>query len=285
MQFSQSVLVCLFLLFLLAACAPSANGLERVLESGVLRVGMDASFPPFEYVDGAGNLVGFDVDLAREMAAQLGVEAQFVANLPYDGLYDALTADRVDVVISALYVDPNRTADFAYSTAYFDAGQVLVAQAAGIEGPHSLAGQTLAVEFGSAGDVEARTWTQRLAGLTVLPCQTADEALARVASGEADAALVDHLSALAWLDGQNDLRIVGGMVTREPYAAATRRENRQLLRALNDAIATMVNDGRMAALQARWFRVRETESRVRSEAAKARPTDQVPAPGTGRRSR
>ncbi|MFN3761678.1 MAG: transporter substrate-binding domain-containing protein, partial [Anaerolineae bacterium] len=64
---------------------------------------MDASYPPFESIDGEGNLVGLDVDLGRELAARLGVEAHFVANLSYDGLYDALTADQVDVLISALY--------------------------------------------------------------------------------------------------------------------------------------------------------------------------------------
>jgi hypothetical protein len=76
---------------------------------------MDASFPPFEFWDGEGNLVGFDVDLGREIAARLGVRVEFVANLSYDGLYDALAAEQVDVVISALYVDPTRMADFAYS--------------------------------------------------------------------------------------------------------------------------------------------------------------------------
>lgn len=237
----------------LIACRPSSDALDRVLESRVLRVGMDASFPPFEYVDGEGNLVGFDVDLARELAARLGVEPQFVANLPYDGLYDALTAGQVDVVISALYADPARTADFAYSTPYFDAGQVLVVpgDAEGIGGMEDLAGRTLAVEFGSAGDVEARAWSQRLTNLSILPCATAAEALAKVAAGEADAALVDHLSALAWTG--EGLRVVGEPVTEEPYAVAARRQDRHLLRAVNEALEGMGADGTLDRLQERWF--------------------------------
>lgn len=241
------------LLILLIACRPPSDALDWVLESGVLRVGMDASFPPFEYVDGEGNLVGFDVDLARELAARLGVEPQFVANLPYDGLYDALTAGQVDVVISALYTDPARTADFAYSTPYFDAGQVLVVpgDVEGIGGMEDLAGRTLAVEFGSAGDVEARAWSQRLADLSILPCATAAEALAKVAGGEADAALVDHLSALAWTG--EGLRVVGEPVTEEPYAVAARRQDRHLLRAVNEALEGMGADGTLDRLQERWF--------------------------------
>lgn len=248
--------VCSLLLLLLVGCSGRGDALERVLETGVLRVGMDASFPPFEYVDGGGNLVGFDVDLAREMAARMAgerpVEVQFVANLPYDGLYGALVAEQVDVVISAFYVDPTRMADLSYSASYFNAGQVLVTGDEALAGMEDLAGRTLAVELGSEGDVVARTWRRRLVGLEVLPCQTAAEALERLTAGEADAALVDHLSALAAVGAGHDLAVVA-FVTDEPYAVAVRRQDRGLLWAVNEALAEMRADGTMAALQRRWF--------------------------------
>ncbi len=239
---------------LLAFCAP-ADRLDRILKTGVLRVGMDASYPPFEYVDGEGNLVGLDVDLGRELAARLGVQARFVANLSYDGLYDALTADLVDVVISALYVDPMRMADFAYSHSYFNAGQVLVVRVgtADIAAMGDLAGRTLAVEWGSEGDVVARQWARRLVGLTVLPCPTAEEALARVASGEADAAVVDHLSALQTIGQGAPLRTAGDMLTDEPYAIAVRREDGALLRAVNGVLTAMEEDGTLPRLRRKWL--------------------------------
>ncbi|MBC7226782.1 MAG: amino acid ABC transporter substrate-binding protein [Thermoflexales bacterium] len=241
-------------LLLLSACSP-ADRLDRILETGVLRVGMDASYPPFEYIDGEGNLVGLDVDLGRELAARLGVEARFVANLSYDGLYDALTADVVDVVISALYVDPTRMADFAYSYSYFNAGQVLVVRTGttDIRAMADLAGRTLAVEWGSEGDVVARQWARRLASLTVLPSGTAEEALARVASGEADAAVVDHLSALQAIGKGMPLRTVGEMLTDEPYAIAVRREDGALLRAVNGALTAMEEDGTLPRLRQSWL--------------------------------
>jgi polar amino acid transport system substrate-binding protein len=234
---------------------------------------MDASFPPFEYVDDAGNLVGFDVDLAREVTARLGprlgetegVEARFVANLPYDGLYDALTTDRVDVVISALYVDPTRRGNFAYSTPYFNAGQVLVVMggATDIEGMEDLGGRVLAVEFGSEGDVVSRTWARRLAGITVLPCQSAREALDRVIEGEANAALVDHLSALAAKSEGQGLQIVGRPVTDEPYAVAVRRESRGLLRAIDGTLEELEADGTLDRLRREWFTPSDGQGRSR----------------------
>ena len=285
----------LFVLFLVS-CARPDDAWDRVREVGVLRVGMDASFPPFETIAADGTLVGFDVDLARELGRRLGVEIQFVANLPYDGLYDALAVGRVDVVISALVVNPARMADFAYSASYFDAGQVLVVRdgesRTGEACPEPVDGTdrghlarledgctmdrghlarledgcTLAVEFGTRGDLEARKWARRLSALKVVPYQTAAEALAAIRAGEADAALVDHVSALELVveEGFREgttlvdhaaecMVIVGQPVVEEPYAVAVRRDSRYLLRAIDDVLADMKADGTMERLTAEWL--------------------------------
>ena len=158
-------------------------------------------------------------------------------------------------------------ADFAYSTSYFDAGQVLVAR----EKPDrfrktcqvsDLDGCTLAVEFGTQGDLEARKWARRLSDLTVVPYQTAADALAAVAAGEADGALVDHVSALAATSktpavSENPegfgLVIVGEPVVEEPYAVAVRHDSQRLLRAINEALAEMEADGTMETLVTEWL--------------------------------
>jgi ABC-type amino acid transport substrate-binding protein len=242
------------LLVALVSCAHPDDAWERIRAGGVLRVGMDASFPPFESVTADGTLAGFDVDLARELGQRLGVEAQFVANLPYDGLYDALAVDRVDVVISALVVNPARMADFAYSIPYFDAGQVLVVhEGSNVETMDDLEAHTLAVEFGTQGDMEARKRARKAEGLTVVPYQTAAEALAAVTAGEADAALVDHVSALAASGAGSGLAIVGEPVVEEPYAVAVSHESRHLLRAIDRALAEMRADGTLDALTVKWL--------------------------------
>lgn len=251
----RSLAVGAALLGLLAACVPVSSDRvwERVREAGVLRVGMDASFPPFEAVAADGTLFGFDVDLARELAQRLGVEAQVVANLPYDGLDGALIAGQVDAVVSAYVVNPARMADLAYSAPYFDAGQVLVAREreAAPEMMSDLGGHSLAVEFGTRGDLEARKWDRRLPGLRTERFQTAAEALAAVAGGQADVALVDHVSALAC--AESGLIIVGEPVVSEPCAVAVHRDSRYLLRAIDEALAEMRVDGTLDALVTEWL--------------------------------
>lgn len=243
---------------------------QRIQGQGVMRVGMEANWVPFEYVDGAGQLTGFDVELARALGQRLGLEVQFYPTLSFDGLYDALSAGQVDVVISAVVVDVGRSADFAYSTPYFDAGQVLVVALDGrddVDEMQDLDGRVLAVELGSDGDAVARRWARRLTAMSLLHTDSATAALDAVAAGRAAAALTDRATALMALKvyrrrrtmdagrlaGAADLRIGGAPVTAEQYAAVVLKESGELLRALNDALDDMRRAGALGELERKWL--------------------------------
>ena len=118
-----------------------------------------------------------------------------------------------------------------------------------IAGMSDLGGTRLAVEFGSEGDMTARTWAGRLSGLEVVPCQDAATALGMVQRGAADAALVDHVSAL----GSAGIQVVGPPVTSEPYGVAVRRRDGRLLRAVNAALDEMRADGTLGEIEQRWL--------------------------------
>jgi polar amino acid transport system substrate-binding protein len=162
----------------------------------------------------------------------------------------------VDLLISALVVEPSRMDDVAYSSSYFDAGLVLV-RSAGAAGEltemRELRGQTVAVEYATEGEVEARRWGRRLGELTVLPLTTADDALAAVRSGEADVALVDGISARLYLRDHPDLVLAPELVTSQPYAIVVRSDDRSLLRTVNDVLEAMVVDGVLDAILERWL--------------------------------
>ena len=258
------LLVFLFLIWRLLPL-PDDGTLAEVQARGTLRVGLDASFPPFESMDEQGQIVGLDVDIARAIAADLGVEAEFV-NIGFDGLYDALLARRVDLIISSLPYDPRRTEDVAYTRNYFNAGQVLVTRAgeASIQAAGDLAGRPVAVEWGSLADMEARRLNRKLseeAGesveasavsgeLKLLRKETAAAALEAVFSGEAEAAIVDAPSAVSAFP--RGLRLVT-YLTDEWYTAAVHIESRKLLAAINDSLTRLEESGQLAEMQARWF--------------------------------
>jgi ABC-type amino acid transport substrate-binding protein len=207
-------------------------------------------------------VVGFDADLARAVAARLSAEPVFV-NVGFDGLYDTLLAGRVDVVISGLPYDPRRTRDVLYSTPYFDAGQLLVVRAddTTLAGSKSLAGRTVAVEWGSQADMEARRLKQTVAGLTILSQPTAQDALKALVVGprpggqgrRADAAIADAVSVYQFIgkDG-GQVRIVE-VLTDEPYVVASRIGSRRLAETVNQALADLRESGALEVLRAKWF--------------------------------
>ena len=218
-----------------------------------MRVGLDPTYPPFAVAEG-DEARGFDVDLARALAADLGLEAQFTY-FGYDGLYDALATGQVDVLISALVIRPEQMDDFAYSEPYFNAGQILLVPAAESETETmaDLSGRTLAVELGSQGHYEATQWQRRIRDLTLDPHNSPDEALAAVEAGQADAGLVDSISGRLYLREHDTLRLTDMPVTVEPFALVVRIEDERLLEKLDENLQTLEEDGRLQEIQSRWL--------------------------------
>lgn len=243
----------LLLLIGLAACNSRSSSWPRIQEAGVLRVGLDPTYPPFE-VDSSGELSGLDVDLARAIGADLGLEVAF-SYFGYDGLYDALATGQIDVLLSALVVDPARTQDFAYSEPYFNAGQILLVpvEETAVAAMTDLANHRLAVELGAQSHVEALAWSHKLAGLTVQPYSTPEEALTAVSDGRADAALMDGVNGRLLLQAHPNLRRTGEPITVEPYAFVTRIEDGDLLDQLNASLGRLQASGELAAITARWL--------------------------------
>ncbi|MCS6870122.1 MAG: ABC transporter substrate-binding protein [Anaerolineae bacterium] len=226
---------------------------ERVQTRGVLIVGMDTSYAPFAVMYG-DDIRGLDVDIALEVARRLGLRMQ-VAPMGVDGLYDALHSGIVDALISALPFDPFRTDMFLYTRPYFDSGYFLVSREGRYQSMSELDGRHIAVEYGSIGDELARRWQRRLRSLSLQLYAEPNAALAAVAQGAADAALVDHLTARLWLRAhvESDLQIAAQPVYSESYRIVLRARDLALAGKVNAALESMVSDGTLAAILAKWL--------------------------------
>lgn len=245
----------LVVVVLAAACRTVDDSWSRVAEAGVLRVGLDPTFEPFEVAAGDGP-IGIDVDLAKAIGDQLGLEVNY-AYFGYDGLYDALATGQVDLLLSALVVAPERMEDFAYTSAYFDAGQALFVPAGSdVSGMAGLNGRRLAVELGTLGHVEAQAWQRRLSELTVTAYPSVDAALATVLDGVADAALVDHVSGRLYANqGSRPAALlrVPEVVAPEPYAIVLRIDDEALYQQVEGALDTVRTSGQLEEIIIRWL--------------------------------
>ncbi|HVG59208.1 MAG TPA: ABC transporter substrate-binding protein, partial [Hyalangium sp.] len=137
---------------------PAAPGgaLARIQSSGVLRVAIDATYPPMEFLEG-GQPVGFDVELARELARRLGVTAEFIV-MDWDGILAGLTSGRYDIILSSMNITPARQQQVDF-VEYARMSQVFVTtQGRTIRTEQELAGQRVAVQTNTT----SQRWVEQL---------------------------------------------------------------------------------------------------------------------------
>ncbi|MCS6802799.1 MAG: ABC transporter substrate-binding protein [Chloroflexota bacterium] len=220
---------------------------------GVLKIGIDPSYPPIASLDSRGNLSGFDVDVAVELARRLNVRPDFIG-MDIGALFDGLLQRRFDIIISGIPPLPEYRRDVIYSAPYFNAGQVILVRAgtAPPPGPAALRG-TIAVELGSTGEIEGR----RLAAgghIAVLTRDSPAAVVAAVRDGQASAGILDRLSAVEAAGPTSGVVIAGPPFTLEPFVVAARRGDEGLLVEIDAMLAAMRADGTLDRIEAKWLR-------------------------------
>ena len=258
------VAVLLFVVFVYNSLAPKPPPKPdatwtRIVEDGILRIGMDPSFPPFETDDGKGNLSGMDIALAEELvrdwSAQTGtpIRVQYVYT-GFDGLYDALKTGQYDVILSALPYDPQKTQDVRFSHSYFNGGPLIVVRESDttVKTFYDLGARRIGVELGSSGDSFARKWQRRLK-YDLQEFHTPNDALHALRIGQVDGVFTDAIAFNDFLRAEGGVKKVGNPLTDELFVMAVRKDAPTLLAQINAVIDAMKRDGRMERLQAEWF--------------------------------
>lgn len=248
------------LILFLIACAPVVwkwlrmeryPPISEVFLTGELIVTIDPSYPPFGYLT-QGEYTGVDIDLARALAARMGLTVRFVPS-SYDGIYDSVVTGVADVAFGATQVDYNRGGDTRYTWGYFNNGLVLVSLA---ENPISdgglLGGKTLAVEYGALADAEARLWTRRVRDLVIQHHPTASEALGALRDGKAQAAIVDYTTFRTY-QAETGWSSYATFLTDSYFAGVVRADRRAVLYHLNQTLLDILNSGEMDTILSKHF--------------------------------
>jgi ABC-type amino acid transport substrate-binding protein len=221
--------------------------------NGELRIGIDPSVPPFGFIDPYGAIRGLDADIGIRLASELDLPARLVT-IGYDGLYDALKSNQVDMVVSTLITEPLLLGDVFYTQPYYNAGLVLVSNSANlIESMRDLPGTSLAYEFGSSADAEARLWTRRIPEFELRPYELPTYALDAVRLGDADAALVDSITARLYLHDHSQWDADFVQITDVGYVIAVHRNHVLQFLAVNKALGNLLKDNIVESLIIKWF--------------------------------
>lgn len=239
-----AALTAALLISLLAGCGASgsnANG-SAVLSDGVLTVGTNAEFPPFEYVGDNGEPDGFDIALINAIGEKLGVKVE-VQNMEFDSLVSSI-GSKADVAIAGMTVTEERKQSVDFSDPYFDAVQhVLVPAESDIATYEDLEGKAIGCQLGTTGDFII----EEIEGATDQQYNKAVDAVNDLINGRLDAVIVDSNPAGVFTANYPDkIRDLDGEdfgFETEQYAIAMPKGDKALADAINQAIKDLKADG------------------------------------------
>jgi ABC-type amino acid transport substrate-binding protein len=248
----RSTLLLMVAAAILAVRSPAhaQNTLETVRQKGVLVAGSSAEYPPFEYV-ADGKLVGYDVDMADEITRRMGVKVAW-EKIDFKGIVAALTAKRVDVLITALTWTPERAERIAFSDPYFDAGiGAITPQSSAIAKVEDLTGRRVGVQLGSSGERYVREAVGSKVG-QLLTYDSITLAINDLKNGRVEA-VVNPLPVLRYaVRNDSGFRYTAVWDTRVVGINA-RLDDKELLAEINRHLRDLKSEGFLAKLETKWF--------------------------------
>ena len=241
-------------MFTLAGCGSAGKDhLARILDAGKITIATEGAWSPFTYHDEKTNeLVGFDVEVAREIAKRIGVEAEF-AEGDFDGGLTGVAQGTFDMMANGVDVTTDRKQTFDFTEPYaFDWAVIIAKEGSDIKSFEDLAGKTTA---NSVGSTYAEMGEQY--GATVVNVPTIGETMELVENGTADATINADTSANDYFNmtGNTTLKIVARDYDVTRYAIPLKKgeDNDTLREAINKAIAEMRGDGTLSAISVKYF--------------------------------
>ncbi len=244
-----------FITLLVGLCAFGAD-LDAVKKAGKLKVAVDTTYPPMEFESVDGKIIGLDVDLARELAKVLGVQAEFVV-MPWDGILAGLQSNRYDVIMSSMNITPERSAQVNF-VPYLTMGQVFVVKTNGktVLTDKDLAGRTVAVQVDttSFSAVEAI----QKSGVKIKEIKTfpgATETFSALKANQADVIVTDEAVGryYAGLDAKT-FKVSGNAIKPEPIGIAVKKTDAKLFKALEEALKTIKANGAYSKVYKQWLK-------------------------------
>lgn len=264
-KFSKKALVLLMvftLVFTFAACGDSSSqdtdedaSLQNVLDAGVLQVGAEGNWVPYVYNDENGDLVGFEVEMAKAIADKLGVEANFNIADSWDGVLAGLEAERYDVVICGAGPTPERKEKYEVASPYGEQVIALVCRADddSIQSFEDIEGKTSANSLSSSSGKIARTYGANLVEASL------EEAMMMIKDNRADCQVNDAYAINEYIKKNPDanLKIAAYYVPENQYeiqsAPIIKKGNVALCEAIDQAVKDIIAEGTAKELCAKYF--------------------------------
>lgn len=247
----RKILILIMIIGVALGCSPgNQSAFDKIKSAGILRIGTDATYPPFEFNDEkSGELVGFDIDLMKAICRELELRPEFIV-VPFGGIIPGLRSAKYDCIISAMTITEERRQAVDFSMAYYDAGQTIAVPLndSTIHSVDDLKGKTIGVQLGTTGEIMAKT----IEGAEIISFNNIGAAFIDMENGRIDAVLNDAPTSQRAIKVRGMAKIVGPMLSSEQYGIAVDKKNKELLSVIDQALNTLIGSGVVDSLKSFW---------------------------------
>lgn len=261
----KKLLISAVLLVLLASFTITASGVKEtsstdaslsyIKDKGFLVLGLDDSFPPMGFRDANGEVVGFDIDLAKEVCSRMGVELR-LQPIDWDAKILDLNSKDIDVIWNGLTITDDRKEKISFSKPYIANRQIVIVQAAsGIDLKADLAGAKVGIQLGSSAEEAVNSDPATLATFDELfKYQDNVQALMDLEVGRIDAVVVDEILGRYYISKKPGVYAVAtDFFAAEEYGIGFRKGELAFVAEVDRILDEMDADGTAAAISVKWF--------------------------------
>ena len=235
--------------FCLVACGSQKLTVESVQSAGKLVIGTSPDFPPFEFLDADGNVVGIEIEIMQLICQELGVELE-IKQMDFDSVLPGVQTGKFNVGVSGISVTPDREKNTLFTVPYCLAAQAIVVTSdSTITCKADLEGKTVSVQTGTTAEEFCMS-----NGYTVKAFAANADAETALTVGKVDAWVIDDLTAAEMVAAYNEdhpdapLVILDEAMTTEPYAFAFAIGGDDLVERINEILNQLLADGTIAAI-------------------------------------
>ena len=231
--------------------------LNEILQRGELRVGMEPGYMPFEMKDKKGKIIGFDVDVVRKMAKDMGVKLKIVPTA-WDGIIAGLLAGKYDIIVSGMTITQKRNLKINFANPYISIGQTMLVRASAAKGKKSWKDldkpqYTIVTKLGVTGEIATRRMFKHA---KIRTFDTEADAVQELLNGKADAFVYDKPYNAMFMAKRGGKGIVfwDKDLTFEPLGWAVRKGDPDFLNWLDNFLNQIKHDGTYDKIYNKWFK-------------------------------
>ena len=243
----MKLVVVVILGLIIVACGGDKN------KEKVIVVGTAPNFVPFEYMDG-DNIVGFDMDLLKEVEKESGLKFK-VVGMDFSGLLPALQTKKIDMIMSGMSVTADRQKNVNFSSPYFNVSQVIMMgdNSKDIVGEEGINGKKIGVVMGTTSDTLADNFAKELDGVEVIKYNKLHEAALALQGKKIDMIILDYQQAKKTIENNSGLKLATHTLKSEEYAIAMGKEDTELLVKINKALGEIVGSKKYEELVKKYI--------------------------------